>query len=319
MGRITIFSSDKCYHSTRARIELQARGIPFVEIDVMKYPKKRDDMLKLSNLFSLPQVFFNTRHVGGADATIAVLQMWDIDKQKYASALERYQDEIGKYPDPTNPLLAIPEYPPVTDEPSPSRGDNELSVTLPNGMRTSVREEVETLKKILPDGRNAFKLTLYKKSFFGQEGVEALMGEYNVDKKTATDFFQQLRQKQIIHHIAGSGTEPTSRNLFRLQCFQFPAVLNSYRVWTERIDPNPMRLVTSLKSTMSQIEEAGRDATGKVDLVAVTKHKQYSVFEEAVCELQGVNLATMNDNTKIVSSVDHAKHCFCLCCAPCLR
>ena len=267
-----------------------------------QYPKKRDDMLKLSDRMSTPQVFFNTRHVGGADETIALLKKWDNDKERYKSALERYQDEIEKYADPSNPRFSVPDYAPVIVEPSPPRGDDQYSVALPNGKVSTVLEVVEMLKKIVPGCSNVFKMKVYKKSFVGIRGVEAAMAHFKTDEATAVKFLEQLVQKQILHHVAGKKACIASGNLYRLQCNEAPDVLNAYRIWTERVDQDSMRLVTSLKDLFSQIEGAVTDDCGKIDLIAGTKHKLYAPFEEAVCELQGVDIATMDDDAKTVSN-----------------
>jgi hypothetical protein len=54
---------------------------------------------------------------------------------------------------------------------------------------------------------------------------------------------------------------------------------------------------------MDQIEAETLDDFGMVDLEKARKHKLYSVFEEAVCELRGIDLSKMDDTTKIVSTI----------------
>lgn len=42
------------------------RDLPFVTINIDEHPDRRADMMKLASQFSVPQVFFNSKHIGGA-------------------------------------------------------------------------------------------------------------------------------------------------------------------------------------------------------------------------------------------------------------
>ena len=109
MGRITIFTAEHCPYCRRVESAFTARGIPYVTISITKYPQKRNDMIVLSqHRSSTPQVFFNTRHVGGMDDTLALLEEWDADP-RYKSAYHRFQQEIEQHFDPSNPRFQLPE------------------------------------------------------------------------------------------------------------------------------------------------------------------------------------------------------------------
>lgn len=348
MGRVTIFAADRCPHSAKTKAALEARSIPYTVISVTQYPEKRADMLSLSGRMSTPQVFFNTRHIGGTDETIALLDEWDTDKKRAPSALARYKDEIARFPEPSNSRFDIPTGPPTTPTPSLMRCRcEEYSVPWPSegprrGTIMTVREATELLQTILPSGNNIKGRTLYKKSFSGLHAVNAIQEYYDYQSlETAEQVFSDLVYRHnIIRPV--SATEPcrlsnrlrnlkgksgvkdkqinslpsadsTTANdedefipapldkLYRLQCFQTPEVLNSYRFWNERVDPNPMRLVAGLQNLVGHIEDAALDKTrGTVDMIKAAQHKAFSTFEEAICELQGVDLGPMDDRTKTV-------------------
>jgi len=73
MGCITIFSLPECPHCNRTKAALTAKCIPYTEISLSDYPDKRTDMLVLADRLSVPQVFFNDEHIGGADDTLGNL------------------------------------------------------------------------------------------------------------------------------------------------------------------------------------------------------------------------------------------------------
>jgi glutaredoxin 3 len=304
MGRITIFSADGCPHCKRVKVALCARGIPYSEVSVTKYPEKRQDMLALSDRVSTPQVFFNTRHVGGADDTVALLERWDKEKKKkYSSAYDRYMDEIGTRADPTNPRLAIPKEDPVEPEFSPSRGEEQLAVVLPSGKKISVVEMTELLKRLLPSGDNVHSRTIHKMSFTGSQAVSALSKEFDISQEKAVVLGQQLQKKMILHCVSSKNQFDNTDSIFRLQCYSSPNILNSYRIWTEKADPDPMRMLNTLLTAMNKLEAKVTDDKGQIDYAKAVTLPGYTTFEEAVCELQKVDLKSMDDKTKTVSEM----------------
>jgi len=270
-------------------------------------------MLQLADRLTVPQVFFNQRYIGGADETIAVItepeNEWD---------LARYQTEIGDQPDPTDPRLQVPTTPPIAEQPPPPRPE-ERCVVLPNGTSSSsstakltVLEMTEKLKEILPQKQDLkHNLTIYKHSFTGAQLVQALQQEYGCTEGDAVAFAQQQLQTkyQILHHVVSdadhSFTNDSPNLYFRLQCHHQPAVLNSYRVWTERVDPDALALVKRLKNMLVKIESAVTCA-GLVDYAEAKNAvpEQYPQFEEAVCELQLVDMAAMDQTMRTAFAIN---------------
>ena len=76
MGRITVFVTDGNAACTRTIAAFRSRKVPVTIINLSRYPDKRNAMVALCMLQSTPQVFFNTRYVGGADETLALLNEW---------------------------------------------------------------------------------------------------------------------------------------------------------------------------------------------------------------------------------------------------
>jgi glutaredoxin 3 len=303
MGRITMFSADGCPHCLRTAAVLEQYSIPFTEISVTKHPKKRQDMLALSNRLATPQVFFNTRHIGGADETIDLLEQWNAEKSRSSSPLERYKQEIEAMADPYNARFDIPDYLPVVVEPSPLRGEAEYSMLLPNGKRSTVLVVTETLKIILPLDKHMYKRTEYKNSFTGKQAVRSIMAHFKICVDQAVIFATRLKDSRVIHHVTEKHVfENSDQYFYRLQYHQTPEVLNSYRVWTEQADPNSMRLVGRLTKLLNTIEASMTDKKGQVDYKRAHSSSLYPVFEEAACELQSVDLAALDKNTLTVST-----------------
>ena len=66
-GRVLIYSILGCPHCMRAKNSLQELGIPYTDVSLDKYPQARHDLQMQSGKRTVPQIFFNARHIGGND------------------------------------------------------------------------------------------------------------------------------------------------------------------------------------------------------------------------------------------------------------
>jgi glutaredoxin 3 len=67
MGEIVLFSKGRCPHCTEAKALLSELAIPFRDIDIEADVSKSMLMSLVSNRHTVPQIFFNDEHIGGAD------------------------------------------------------------------------------------------------------------------------------------------------------------------------------------------------------------------------------------------------------------
>lgn len=65
--KILMYSADWCGYCARARRLLDAKGAAYEEIDVDLVPGARQEMQARSGRSTIPQIFINGQHVGGAD------------------------------------------------------------------------------------------------------------------------------------------------------------------------------------------------------------------------------------------------------------
>ena len=65
---VIIYTSSLCGFCYRAKSLLKKKNIPFEEIDIdLNYSKRHEMIKKSSGRTSVPQIFFNDRHIGGCD------------------------------------------------------------------------------------------------------------------------------------------------------------------------------------------------------------------------------------------------------------
>ena len=65
--KILMYSADWCGYCARARRLLDAKGAAYEEIDVDLVPGARQEMQARSGRSTIPQIFINGQHIGGAD------------------------------------------------------------------------------------------------------------------------------------------------------------------------------------------------------------------------------------------------------------
>jgi Glutaredoxin len=363
MGRITVFVTDASTACNRVIVAFKARKIPISVISLSQHPDKRDDMFSLCMLHSTPQVFFNTRHIGGAESTLELLDEWtascvpeehkssthsgsslssfssggsnskggskgSIEKscrrgsktskqssgtarrsthssrstKSYASVYSRYMAEIGSFHDPHDKRLALPERPPILPEAClPRDVDAEFCIAIP-GDASTVLEMTQMFVDLIKNEDHTAGSTTYKQSFEGFKVIKVLQETFEISEKEAFKLASHLLSVGIFVLLNGSsGITFDVESLYRLQCYQTPGILNSYRVWTENTDSDALRLVHNLIGKFSEVEVASTDKRGFLHLNRARRMPEYWEFEEAVCELQGVILSKMNQMTKLVS------------------
>jgi glutaredoxin len=353
MGRITIFVADGCSQSRRAEAALMLHKLPYEVINITKYPSKRTELAALCMRMHTPQVFFNTRHVGDADDTVALLNKWHKQclcddeetfpessefstssdrssrskfsqgklglgrlspskrsissshkRAAFSSVYARYVDEVGQHHDPVDKRLMLPTTPPPRYSTRLLRSKvEEYCIQIPGEDTTTVVEMTEMLKDLIPQNKEReVDGIIYRRSFMGFQVTKTLQAVFNTSRNETELLAQQLVVQGVLHSIDGdpSTTLFDEKHVYRLYCHNTPDILNSYREWTETTYTESVRLLDGLWDMLQTVETSVMDDEGLIDLQKVSKHPQFPLFEEAVCELQRVNLGDLDDKSMLV-------------------
>ena len=268
-------------------------------------------MIALSNGAStVPQIFFNEQHVGGADDLVKLLQDWDSTSSRNSSRNSNKSSArtILQAPDPEDPRLApSPETPhrtPETFSKLPLK-----TIELPDGTVATIVELLPRLERILKPHHRAFHTHWYKNCFVNTEAVLAVQNEFAIDARSATKFLRRMQLHfGLILHVCEDHTFTTDGYLFfRLAHHHEPRILNSSIDWkrlalsthtyvdTDRkvVTKNlqtlsPMATLDELQRRLDQILARHIDHNGKTDHVQVGRDPDFLTFEVASCVLQGM-------------------------------
>jgi glutaredoxin 3 len=73
MQSVKMFSTGSCPYCIRAKALLKQRGVESIdEIRVDEAPAERATMIKLTQRYTVPQIFIGDTHVGGCDELVAL-------------------------------------------------------------------------------------------------------------------------------------------------------------------------------------------------------------------------------------------------------
>jgi glutaredoxin 3 len=67
MAQVVIYTTSYCPYCTGAKAFLRAKNVQFEEIDVTDDPAKRAEMERLSQRWTVPQIFIDGQPIGGYD------------------------------------------------------------------------------------------------------------------------------------------------------------------------------------------------------------------------------------------------------------
>lgn len=79
MAKVVIYSKESCPYCVMAKELFKARNIPFEEIRIDLDEKLRDEMMRLSNRRTVPQIFINDQPIGGYDDLAALVKSGKLD------------------------------------------------------------------------------------------------------------------------------------------------------------------------------------------------------------------------------------------------
>ncbi len=80
MPNVVMYSKDNCPYCRMAKSLLDARQVAFKEIRIDLDEAQRDEMIRLSNRRTVPQIFINDQPIGGYDDLAALAKSGKLDE-----------------------------------------------------------------------------------------------------------------------------------------------------------------------------------------------------------------------------------------------
>jgi glutaredoxin 3 len=71
MADVLVYTTERCPFCIRAKALLDARGIPYREVNLERDPEGRAELVRLTGMMTFPQVLIDGELVGGFQETLA--------------------------------------------------------------------------------------------------------------------------------------------------------------------------------------------------------------------------------------------------------
>ncbi|KAM9851189.1 uncharacterized protein ACBR49_006483 [Aulostomus maculatus] len=286
LGRVTVYSIQGCPHCVQAKATLERLGVPVCDVDVGRHPELRARVKQLTGRSTVPQIFFNNVHVGGND-----------DLQKLApEELQRLVTLVKEEPLPA-------DAPPLPEgNQSEDSTDGEFQCE-----RDDLADLVEDFKhgSVIDSHRRG--LTLYKKSFSGDQLVDWLQKEKGMGRAQALTVGQRLLQKKYMVSVRGCGQQDgnfgegkeSGNTLYRLLEDDPHSALNAGQ--TAACSPiQAAELSLLLREMILKLFSEHLSADGKsVDYKGMSVNPAFERYCDLAIQLQRVELLSLTREEKL--------------------
>lgn len=282
-GEIAVFSIIGCPYCIRAKSKLEELGLPYIDINLDRYKEARDFMIQRTSKKTVPQIFFNSKHIGG----------WS----EMRNLSQEYLDELIK---------DVTENEPPEDAPgsflkeSTGSNDSEDSFEF-----TCELDEYAFLKNelqesgIVKDLRNG--LRTYNNSFMGKDAVDWLVKAKNLDRSHAVEMCKQLVEKHFGKSVKDKGQIEfrDDDTIYRFLDDDKSNALNS--VSSSDCEPRSAANVgEELRKLILSIYSAHLSTDGtKVNYKAIGESAEFKQYVKHTAELQRVVIETATREEKL--------------------
>jgi hypothetical protein len=147
----------------------------------------------------------------------------------------------------------------------------------------------------------SYSILTYRQCFLGTELVDVIVDRYNIRlRRKAVEVGRMLLQLKMFAHVTDDHIFMDEKYYYRFTAHDEPLILNTWRKWNDRVDPDPVNLILRLKKKLNDIiAKHRRPSDGLVAYDEVERDVDFTAFEESTCELQRVELKTMSETDKL--------------------
>lgn len=196
-GRVTVFTITGCGHCKRAKALLNQLGVRLTEINLDEWPGRRQEMVDRTAQRTVPQIFFNEVHIGGAD------QLFKLHEEgKLQAYIDLVREEVAPASAPQPPALVAGEEEEEEEEGIPLTGaitcEPDEFIELVRQMRQPVSKGGLSIKN------RRYHLRSYRSCFVGCEAVDWLLRQESLElasRKEAVKLGNRMLRNHHFHHV----------------------------------------------------------------------------------------------------------------------
>ncbi|XP_035250466.1 uncharacterized protein zgc:152951 isoform X2 [Anguilla anguilla] len=279
-GMVTIYSVMGCPHCRQAKSRLLELGLPLREVDTNQHAELWLRVKQLTGRSTVPQIFFNSVHVGGND-----------DLQTMApEKLEHLVHLVREEPMP-------PDAPPLPVEAHLEGGGNQDGEN--KCERDDFADMVAEFKECGVIGNHRKGLKMYKNSFTGVQLLDWLEREKGLDRSKALETSKTLMDRKFFNSVPRKREFEEGNALFRLVEHGPHSALNAGQM-AACVPLQAAELSEILRNMMLRLYSDHLSADGKtVDYKAMSQSPSFERYCELAVQLQRLDLQVLSRAEKL--------------------
>ncbi|ESP05372.1 hypothetical protein LOTGIDRAFT_227994 [Lottia gigantea] len=280
-GRIIVYSIMGCPHCMRAKNSLQEHNLPYTDISLDLYPQCREEFQAKTGKKTVPQIFFNNKHIGGNDDLQAVIK----NKEELKKLIEEVKNNESQSDAPVPPD-------PSTAQHSADPGE---IVCEPDEYAILVHDLKDS--GLIKDHRKGLKT--YKNSFSGKDFVDWVVKTKQLEREQAIEMGQALIDNHFGHNVKSSETFEDKDVYYRLLDDDDEDALNSGGM--SDCKPRPAaELGADLRKLILRLYAAFLSPDGKkVDYKGIGGSDEFKHYIKLTKELQRVEIVDASREEKL--------------------
>ncbi|KAM9448866.1 uncharacterized protein ACWYII_013624 isoform 1-T1 [Salvelinus alpinus] len=325
LGRVTVYSVLGCPHCVQAKTSLGRLGLPVCDVDMGKHPELRVSVKELTGRSTVPQIFFNSVHIGGNDDLQELLpeelerlvrlvreepvlsEALPLPKENQSDGSDTAEEADGADAETMDQCYLI-----APDQPAPGLSAQPQYVSLSSSLlcyhsefkceRDALADVVEELKRSGVIGFQWRGLSMCRNSFTGAQLVGWLQKERGMEMTKACETGQMLLDRKYMVGVAGAGKGVgfgVSDRLYRLMERNPHSALNAGQ--TAACSPlQAAELSAILRDMILKLFSEYLSSDGKcVDYKAMSLSPVFERYCELAVQLQRVELLSLTREEKL--------------------
>lgn len=277
-GRVTFYSRSNCRDCSAVRSFVRSYGLNYVEINVDVFRSREKEMLERTGSFTVPQIFFNEKLIGGLVALNSMRNSGELEKR----------------------LLKLLSAECPGDAPSaPVYGsEDEDDEWEEDGMAEVFR--VLRCRLVVHD--RLVRMRIVKNCFSGNELVEVLRRYSECSRVKAVEIGKELARKHFVHHIFGGNDFQDGNQNYRLiEHEPFIPKCYNFRGMVDEMEPKPAAEISLrlAKLMFAILESYASDDRHHVDYLAISKSEEFRRYLKLIQGLHRIETSALSPIEKL--------------------
>lgn len=278
-GRIIVYSTTGCPHCKAAKAKLELLNLPYEEINLTVHPDQRDVMINTTNKRTVPQIFFNERHVGGNE------ELQNLSDSEMSELIDLVKQNVAGENAPS-----LPKEPSI-DTAALRQEDDDLA---------GLVRDMSKQSGLIHTHRRAVVST-FPKTFTGDDAITYIAHAREIARNKALQVASLLIERKFVNSVYPKAGLPFSDDstLFQFSHDMVSTALNASIPAYERIS-SVSDLALSIRNSILELYGKYLSNDGRaVDYNGLGASPEFNRYKQKAAMLQRANVEHLTHEEKL--------------------